>query len=296
MPRGEKDMHKRLNLFILISTLMGTSGALAADISVQQSAPPQAFALSSGQDSYSTASGWYLRGDLNHHWSQVRGIEYITYGAGEAVPGTNEFTWTDLSGAWSLGAGVGYQINKHLRTDLTADYWLNSDFRGSTTGTCSSGEPCTSSDWSSYRALLVMANAYVDLGTYAGITPYVGGGIGGAWVKWNDLTNETEDGSWIHRGGKGWRFAWSLMAGASYCLTDSLELDAGYRFTRINGGKMFDYTSYVGPGFDKGFNVHEARAGLRYSFGGPSLHCTSQPQEVAFEQPSYEAPSPVYKY
>jgi len=292
-------MHRKLNLFVVASLLLGTSGALAADIPVQYSAvdvPPQAFAQSSVQDSYSTAGGWYLRGDLNHHWSQVRGIEYITYGAGEVAPGTNQFTWTDLSGAWSLGAGVGYQINRHLRTDLTADYWFKSDFRGSTSGTCASGDPCTSSDWSSYRALLVMANAYVDLGTYAGVTPYVGGGIGGAWVKWNDLTNETEDGSWVHRGGKGWRFAWSLMAGASYCLTDTLELDAGYRFTRIHGGRTFDLAGAVGPGFDRGFNVHEARAGLRYSFGGPSLNCAAQPQEVAFEQPSYEAPAPVYKY
>lgn len=295
---GEKDMLKKLNLLVLASSLFVASGAMAADISAQPTyadVPPQAFALSSGQDSYSTSGGWYLRGDINHHWSQVRGIEYITYGSSVPEPGTNQFTWTDLSGAWSLGAGVGYQINQHVRTDLTADYWFKSDFRGATFGDCSSG-PCTSSDWSSYRALLLMANAYIDLGTYAGVTPYVGGGIGGAWVKWNDLTNETEDGSWVHRGGKGWRFAWSLMAGASYCLTDSLELDAGYRFTRINGGKMFDYTSYVGPGFDKGFNVHEARAGLRYSFGGPSLHCAPQPQEVAYQQPAYDPPAPVYKY
>lgn len=270
-------MIRKLGLFLLASSVFRAPVALAAD-----------FQLAGGSEgSYTTASGWYLRGDINHHWSRVRGIEYITYG-----PGTNQFTWTDLSGAWSLGAGVGYQINQHLRTDVTADYWFRSDFRGSTSGECDEG-PCKSSDWSSYRALLLMANAYIDLGTYAGVTPYVGGGFGGAWVQWNDLTNQTQDGTFVHRGGEDWRFAWSLAAGASFCLTDSLELDAGYRFTRINGGKTFDYASLVGPGYDRGFNVHEARAGLRYALGGPSQHCATQPQ-VAYGQPGYE--SPVYKY
>ena len=63
------------------------------------------------------------------------------------------------------------------------------------------------------------------------------------------------------------------MAGTSYCLTDNLKLDVGYRFSHINGGRMFEYGAVgadfgAGPGFDDGFNVHEARAGLRYQFGG----------------------------
>ena len=37
-----------------------------------------------------------------------------------------------------------------------------------------------------------------------------------------------------------WRFAWALMAGTSYCLTDNLKLDVGYRYSHINGGRMFE--------------------------------------------------------
>ncbi len=39
------------------------------------------------------------------------------------------------------------------------------------------------------RAYSLLANAYVDLGTYGYITPYVGAGIGGTYVKWDKLRN-----------------------------------------------------------------------------------------------------------
>lgn len=238
--------------------------------------------------------GWYLRGDINHHWSKLRDTEYITYGP---PAGTNYFTTTDLKGAFSFGGGVGYQITQYLRTDFTADYWFKSSFRGSTTGDCGSFGPCVTSDESSYRALLLMANAYVDLGTYYGVTPYVGAGIGGARVKWDALRNSYDNVTDVHEGASSWRFAWALMAGASYCLTENLLIDAGYRFTQIQGGRMFEESGYeVGPGFERGFNVHELRAGLRYALGGPSLHCAT-PVLTSYESVPYEIPydPPVYK-
>src|SRR5690606_10112254 len=157
-------------------------------------------------------------------------------------PDTDDFDSTDLKGALSIGGGVGYQITRYLRTDFTADYWFDADFRGTTTGvSCTpGGGPCSSVDTSAFSALLLMANAYVDLGTYHGVTPYVGAGIGGAYVQWDDLVNDATTGLVVHEGASNWRFAWALMAGASYCLTENLQLDAGYRFTRIEGGRMFE--------------------------------------------------------
>jgi len=230
--------------------------------------------------------GWYIRGDMDHHWSKFRGADYITYGP---PPGTNTFDSGKLKGAFSLGGGVGYQVNNHFRVDFTGDYWFKSDFRGSTSGTagpgCAPPGPCFSTEVSKMSALLLLANAYADLGTWHGVTPYVGAGIGGAYIKWDTVydpnTPERNPGS------KNWRFAYALMAGASYCLTDRWKLDAGYRFTRIQGGRMFEYDpSSSGPGFDKGFNVHEVRGGLRYQFGNSDC---AQPV-VAYEPP----PEPIY--
>jgi opacity protein-like surface antigen len=231
-------------------------------------------------------NGWYIRGDVDYHWSNLRGTHYITYGP---PPGTASFTSTDLSGAWSLGTGVGYRINRYLRTDLTLDYFFKSKFRGSTSGTCG-GAPCVSVDHGGYSAWLLLANAYVDLGTYHGITPYIGAGIGGAHINWDDLHNTIGGVTTIHGGVGSWRFAYAFMAGASYCLTHNLDLDVGYRYTRVSNGRMFQYAPVAGPGFDRGMDIHEVRAGLRYNFGGnDSNGCGEQ---VAYQPPE---PAPVYK-
>lgn len=233
--------------------------------------------------------GWYIRGDLDYHKSKFRGADYITYGVcvdpcgtPVPVPGSKEFDFGKLKGSFSLGAGVGYKVNKYFRTDLTADYWFKSTFRGQT-----SDGVDVSVDQSRVSALLLLANAYADLGTWHGVTPYVGAGIGGAYVKWDDLHNTIGPDTTTHEGAKGWRFAYAVMAGASYCLTDNLLLDAGYRFSHIQGGKMFQLANGAGPGFDRGFNTHEVRAGLRYQFGNSGC---SEPVPVAYEPP----PEPVY--
>lgn len=236
--------------------------------------------------------GWYIRGDVGYRHSVFRGADYIRYGA-PGIPGT--FDFGKFKGSFSVGGGVGYKVTSHLRTDVTIDWMGKSKFRGQTTGVCNlpvPGTPCSSVDRSSYSALLLLANAYVDLGTWHKITPYVGAGIGGAWVKWDTLHNRDNNGDTFHRGGKGWRFAYALMAGASYCLTNNLEADLGYRFSHIQGGKMFHYANNGGPGWDKGLYTHEVRGGLRYKFGGNN-GCGEQ--QVVYKDPAPYTPPPVFK-
>jgi opacity protein-like surface antigen len=226
--------------------------------------------------------GWYIRGDAGYRWSDFRGSKYVLYGD----PGNFGSLDGDLKGALSLGLGVGYQITDNFRADLTGDYLFSSKFDGGTEGFCGTGLPCTSSDRSAYEAFLLLANAYVDLGTYHGFTPYVGAGIGGAHVKWDDLRNSDDDGDFTHKGGKDWRFAYAAMAGVSYCLTGNTKLDVGYRYAHIQGGDMFGYAANAGPGYDRGMNTHEVRGGLRYQFG--QSEC-SEPEPLSYE------PAPIYK-
>ncbi len=232
------------------------------------------------QDDTSDYGGWYLRGDVDYHWSDFRGADYVLY----TPPGSSgEFDFGDIDDSWSLGGGVGYQITRHLRADVTGDWMFDADFRGQTSDAIN-----TSVDISKVSSFLLLANAYIDIGTWHGITPYVGAGIGGAWVKWDDLENTLDDGSFTrHRGAKNWRFAYALAAGASYCLTDNLKFDAGYRFSRVEGGKMFEFANDAGPGYDDGFDNHEVRGGLRYQFGKSDC---ARPEQVAYEP----LPEPVY--
>lgn len=233
------------------------------------------------------ASGWYLRGDVGYSFNKMRGAEYFQ-GSNALV---NDFDTASLKDSFLVGAGVGYQINNYLRTDVTFDYLTSADFHGSTSGVCGDGvnldfEPCSSSDRASMRAYSLMANAYVDLGTYGSITPYVGAGIGGTYVKWGNLRNEICDDPYSptggcygtdHGGEKSWRFTYALMAGATIDVTCALKADVGYRFRHITGGDMFGYADNGGPGRDKGFYSHEARVGARYLLGGCDTPVSYEP-------------------
>lgn len=245
--------------------------------------------------------GWYIRGDIDYHFTGWRGGDYITYGFGAVQPGTNSFRTGALRPSFSVGGGVGYQVNKYLRADVTGDYFFRTGFRGTTATAC--GLICT--ETSSMSAILLMANAYVHLGKWGRFSPYVGAGMGGARVSWGELVNQNPNNPTpeIHPGATSWRFAWSAMAGTTVCLTDRLDLDVGYRYARVTGGRMFQQVGNLpGPGFDRGFDVHEARAGLRYKFGGGGgKHgfgggwggCGQKPTPIAYEPPPIEMP--VYK-
>lgn len=275
----------KTSLIAVAAAMLASTTAYSADVYQPEPAPYMA----APEITVSESSGWYLRGDLGYSFNKIKGAEYFQ-GSNSLV---NSFASVDLKDSFTVGAGVGYQINNYLRTDVTFDYKFKSDFRGSTRGGCSFPlEACTSNDLAAMRAYTLMANAYIDLGTYGYFTPYVGGGIGGSHVKWDKLRNTScqNDGggcdATVEHDGKGsWRFAYQLMAGASVDLTCAVKADAGYRFRHTMGGDMFGFASNGGPGYDKGFQSHELYAGARYVFGG------CQEQHVAFDPP----PPLVYK-
>ncbi|HEV7255401.1 MAG TPA: outer membrane protein [Mesorhizobium sp.] len=292
----------------LLAAIMATTatGAFAADLYEPPvvDMPPAEVVVK--EVSY---GGWYIRGDLDYHKTKFKDAKYWTYFHDDN--GTPDFDADDrviaekngklegeIDEAFSAGLGIGYQVSKHLRTDVTLDHFFEADFEGSTDGFCYDEDlddfvACSSEDRTSMSAWLLLANAYVELGTYGKFTPYVGAGVGGAHIKWDKLVNTIPGGEFEHKGEKEWRFAWALMAGTSYCLTKNLNLDVGYRFSKVEGGKMFGYDSVSssGPGEDDGFHVHEARAGLRYQFGAGNAAC-GEPELVAYEP---EPLPPVYK-
>ncbi len=225
------------------------------------------------------SGGWYLRGDIGYSKSKVGGVDYY-----QGTPTlTGEFEDHDVGDSWMLGAGIGYQATDYFRVDLTLDHHFEADFNGSsaTNAGCSAVTPgvsgtCSYDDDGDLAVTTLMANAYVDLGNYSGITPYVGAGLGGALVHWGDVTNtEIDDddpsntSSTNHDGNGEWRFAYALHAGLSYDLTANMKLDAGYTYKHIEGGNMFSFeggNANSGPqGFDDDIEIHTVRAGIRWS-------------------------------
>jgi opacity protein-like surface antigen len=223
------------------------------------------------------AGSWYIRGDLGYSLTKLHDIEYVTGGAGGNGIGLLR---GDLNDSYFVGAGIGYDTGHYLRYDLTLDYLFKADFKGSSSGTCTdlggNTIDCDTTDTSSLTAMSLMSNAYVDLGHFNGITPYIGAGIGGTHVQWGDLHNKFNQDvinpDEKHKGHSSWRFTYALMAGASYDVTDCLALDAGYRYRRVLGGKMFgigdSHGSQTGPGYDHGIDLHDFKVGARYKFGG----------------------------
>jgi opacity protein-like surface antigen len=269
-------MKKIAHLLLLGASFAAMAApTLAADIIEE---PPVIVEAPEAPVVVEAAGGWYIRGDVGYALNGDLEGEYVTYGA--PIGGSNTI-FGELDNSFSGGAGIGYQVTKHLRADLTADYFSSADFNGSTVGgPCSIGGAvvtnCVSTDSSAYSALSVMANAYIDIGTYGRFTPYVGAGLGVTHIKWDTLSNSECDASnpascnpvVEHEGGKGWRASAALMAGASIDITCNLKADVGYRFRHVEGGRMFEFAGFGGPGDHDSLNTHEARAGLRWAIGG----------------------------
>jgi opacity protein-like surface antigen len=131
-----------------------------------------------------------------------------------------------------------------------------------------------------HSALVVMANAYVDLGTWWCLTPFVGVGAGFAQHRFSGLT----DVGYISDGTSGfgyaqtdsseWKFAWALHAGVAYNVNQNFKMELAYRylnFGNVNtpiidcasagcatgGGPQAYYTM-------RDFSSHDFKLGMRW--------------------------------
>lgn len=288
--------------FALALTSMGIcASAMAADMDY---ALPSSESLSP-ETPVVIGNGWYLRGD---------------------VAGTREYAPTitqdsALASAirrrsgGSIGAGAGYQFSSWLRSDLTLDYRNNirsnsrsdnfdcvTSIRGVDNAT---DEPvginavtnqCYSAQRLNFKRTTLLMNAYVDFGSWSGLTPYVGLGVGATygqlrgsynWFRDNDGSVYAPDlqlpadypENWVTSSGAATtaptgfssfgpqnrarmisksetNFTWALMAGVAIDVAANTKLDLGYRY--VNTGRFSK-----GASSNEG-QLHEYRAGLRY--------------------------------
>ena len=122
----------------------------------------------------------------------------------------------------------------------------------------------------------LMANAFLDLSNKTRLTPYLGGGIGVAFWKYDyviddfntpivessygyvnssdQLTIRTDEQPVGYLSGEedGVDFAYQLLAGVAFDFTDNIKGTAGYRLFGIDN--------------DHDYLVHSAEMGIRYSF------------------------------
>lgn len=258
-----------------------------------------------------STAGWYIRGDVGYAFSS-KTDGYYKYQRGYSTAHGYDifldqahYESIKTDDAFLISGGLGYRFNQFARVDLTADYF-STDLRGSTNCAGYPGSVCRYDDTSDVDIWTVMANAYVDLGTYGRFTPYVGAGLGFANVSYGSMNNKFDCDQAVighggpicgtsgkHEGQSSWRFAYGLSAGASVDITSSLKFDAGYKWTHIRGGEAYGFDDEDrAAGFsgvqssDHGFDIHTIRAGLRYEFGGGGFGKGKGPLPVE--------PMPVY--
>lgn len=191
-------------------------------------------------------SGWYLRGDLGYRMNRVDSVTAI----GPAGAATDP----ELGDSWMIGGGVGYKW-EWLRGDVTVDYATRADFRA--------GSAFGPVDYSAkVDTLTALVNVYGDLGTWYGLTPYVGAGVGMAHVRAANFHVDSF-GGFDAESGKAWNFAWALMAGVSYRVMGNAHIDLGYRYLNLG-----DVTTGVDPVGNeltlKKLSADEFRLGFRY--------------------------------
>ena len=256
-----------------------SSAAFAADMAIAP--PPQYYAPAPVED----FGGWYLRGDIGFSNQKVKDLHYGRESAYSQLTSFNQQSSFDSAGIF--GVGVGYQINHWFRADLTGQYRGNSNFKATDrfTGTAG-GVPYSGIDnyGASKSEFLVLANAYVDLGTWWCVTPFVGAGVGAARVT---IANFTDTGTnsipfsstsfASAPTSSRWNLAWAAHAGLAYKVSPSLTLELAYSYVDLGDGQTGVLSTFDGNTTNNGFKFkditsHDVKLGVRWQLDTPPVY------------------------
>lgn len=233
--------------------------------------------------------GWYLRGDV--------GVSRYDGGKTRSASSPNATFYENDFGSGSFaGFGAGYQFSSWFRADVTGEYRFSKGFKlfdretFVDQGFVINGFEKAHGDYSS---AVVLLNGYVDLGTWYGITPFVGGGFGYVhhWMEGFDTntynyyvalpgTNPGMNAGKFRDKDKG-SFAWALHAGVAYDVTQNTKLEIAYRYLNlgdVSTGAINCFCGRTGPGIKiRDLEAHEIKLGMRWALGGPAAAPAYEP-------------------
>lgn len=219
---------------------------------------------------------WYLRGTIG-----MKNPEPGSIFVDDPAWANHTVHHQDIKSSSLFGFGIGVEHNRWLRFDITGEYRGKQHFVAHDSysyGVCN-GDPtvCGTNDYSAnIKSWLGLANAYIDLGTYRGITPYVGGGIGFASLTTMGFKDQNVPAGSTFYGERDkttTNFAWALYAGLAYDVTPALTLDFGYRYTDLGSIKTGTATAFDGSSSYSGLEIrditsHDLLLTARYRLGG----------------------------
>lgn len=220
---------------------------------------------------------WYLRGDIGFSNQSIKTREWYSYPSLLSLQQDNGF---DTAGIFDIG--IGYQVNNWLRTDIIGQYRGRSTFHASDIFTFNNAgvvTPGTDTYIASKSEWLVLANAYVDFGTWWRVTPFVGAGIGFSRNTISHFidTNTPTLGVAVGPAASSWNFAWALHTGLAYKVDPAFTVELGYSYVSLGNattGVLSDFTGVStnhAMGF-KGITSHDLKLGVRWDLDSPVVH------------------------
>ena len=245
-------LQSRIALSLAAAVLCQSAPAVAADYE-----PPIVIENAPEYVPVEVGSGWYLRGDLGYTFNKP----FKDFDIGVLPIAAYSEDNTALFG----GVGMGYHFNDFLRGELNFAFLSKNKFGVEYDERPLGGDFAVFAN-AKNQAWSGMANAYVDLGTFVGLTPYVGAGLGFVYTK-RDLGIRIADGAAaveIFDNKKQVSFAYSLGAGLNYQVTPNTSIDVGYQFLSAPDAQYVAVKDLDSYPVHKGINLHQLKVGLRY--------------------------------
>ncbi|MBR1130597.1 outer membrane protein [Bradyrhizobium iriomotense] len=253
-----------------------SSVAFAADMPI--AAPPPMYAPPAPPADF---GGWYLRGDIGMTNQSAKRIDSAT---AQTFPTTTTGLGFDSSPLFDLG--VGYRFNNWFRADVIGQYRGKANLHGSQSVLLGPADVEANNYTGSKSEWVVMANAYVDLGTWWCITPFIGAGVGGSYNKLSGFqdngvryTAGALSNSVTYFGDNGkWNFAWAAHAGLAYKVNPGFTVELAYSYMDLGDAAPGNFRAFDGSisGTStikvKDITSHDVKLGVRWDLNSPPAY------------------------